>query len=200
MWKETVRTEQKARFQALELQAGDEMGERAWELAAAQWNQFPEDIRVDLPSARVFGRILGLFRTGATLKKRKLLRLELSAQEIADLLGYSKSTIEAALRWLGCGTIEYRGDVFGKGIGLIHRARRTAWAFLEGRFQKVYRTSKTLLTLFGRMVCGLGARDDERRKEQQKVKSMAQKAAAATPPSPASPSTSPRREEQHVQG
>ena len=68
LWRDTVRTEQLARLNALELQPGDEHGDRAWELAHEQWRDLPDHARIDLPSARVFGRVLGLFRTGATIK------------------------------------------------------------------------------------------------------------------------------------
>ena len=68
LWRDTARTEQLVRLRSLELQPGDEYGERAWQLAFEQWRQLPEEARVDLPSPRVFGRVLGIFRTGATLK------------------------------------------------------------------------------------------------------------------------------------
>ena len=92
--------------------------------------------------------------------------LELSVQEIAKLLKYSKSTIEAALRWLGSGPIEHLGRQVARGIGLIHRARRTGLAFLEGELQRVYRTSKLGLTVFGRLLLGLVDRDGERKQEK----------------------------------
>ena len=150
LWSDATRAEQLARLRALELQAGDDYGQRAWDLAHEQWQNLPEWARVDLPTPHVFGRLLGLFRTGATLKTGKLLRLELSAEEIADLLGYSKTTVEAALRWLGAAPIEYHDDQLARGLGLIHRGRRTAWAFLEGHMRRVYRTSRTILTTLGR--------------------------------------------------
>ena len=141
LWRDTTRVEQLARLRELELQAGDEFGLRAWELAHEAWRQLPDTARIDLPSPRVFGRVLGLLRTGATLKTGKLLRLELSAEEIAELLGYSKSTVEAALRWLDSGPIEHQGAQLARGLGLIHRGRRTAWAYLDGQLRRVYRTS-----------------------------------------------------------
>ena len=162
LWRDTVRTEQLARLRALELQPGDDFGERAWQLAYEQWRQLPDEARIDLPSSRVFGRVLGLLRTGATLKTGKLLRLELAAQELAELVGYSKSTVEAALRWLGSEPIEYAGQQLARGIGLVHRGRRTAWAYLKGRLQRIYRTSRLVLTLFGRVTLGLDSPDEDR--------------------------------------
>ena len=198
LWRDHVRVEQLARLKALELQVGNDYGQRAWEMAQEAWRQLPEEARIDLPSPHVFSRVLGLFRTGATLKTGKLLQLEISAEEIADLLGYSKSTIEAAMRWLDSGPIDYMGDQLARGLGLIHRGRRTAWAFLEGKMQRVYRTSKTVLTGLGRLVLGLGDRYDERLDEKRQARAhakrpapsqqpAAQSAAASTPASTSDP-------------
>ena len=173
LWRDHVRAEQLVRLKALELQAANDYGQRAWEMAREAWRQLPEHARVDLPSPHVFSRVLGLFRTGATLKTGKLLQLEISAEEIANLLGYSKSTIEAAMRWLDSGPIDYMGDQLARGLGLIHRGRRTAWAFLEGKMQRVYRTSKTVLTGLGRLVLGLGDRYDERLDEKRQARAHA---------------------------
>ena len=181
LWRDHVRAEQLARLKALELQAGNDYGQRAWEMAHEAWRQLPEQARVDLPSPHVFSRVLGLFRTGATLKTGKLLQLEISAEEIANLLGYSKSTVEAAMRWLDSGPIDYMGDQLARGLGLIHRGRRTAWAFLEGKMQRVYRTSKTVLTGLGRLVLGLGDRYDERLDEKRQARAHAR----AKPETPA---------------
>ena len=183
LWRDHVRTEQLARLKALELQAANDYGQRAWEMAHEAWRQLPEQARVDLPSPHVFSRVLGLFRTGATLKTGKLLQLEISAEEIADLLGYSKSTIEAAMRWLDSGPIDYMGDQLARGLGLIHRGRRTAWAFLEGKLQRVYRTSKTVLTGLGRLVLGLGDRYDERLDEKRQARAHARAKPEAPAPS-----------------
>ncbi len=161
LWSDAVRVEQRLRLQSLELQHG-EWGERAFAMASEQWRQLPAGVRIDLPSPRVFSAVLGLFRTGATLKQGKLLRLELSAEDIGALLGYGKATIEAALRWLGCETIEYQGMQVSRGLGLVHRGRRTAWARLEGTLRRVYRTSRLILTGMGRMLLGLPAREEER--------------------------------------
>ena len=63
-----------------------------------------------------------------------------------------------------------------RGLGLIHRGRRTAWAYLAGKLQRVYRTSRMVLTLMGRMLLGLGARkkeyDEERRAISKKQKNQ----------------------------
>ena len=195
LWQDAVRTEQLARLHALELQPGDDYGMQAWNLAYEQWRNLPEDTRIDLPSPHVFGRILGLFRTGATIKSGKLLRLEISAEDIGELIGYSKTTVEAALRWLSVGPIEHQGVQLARGLGLIHRGRRTALGYLDGVLRKLYRTSRTVLTLLGRMLLGLGERDQERKREQREAKERAkQDAKAATPlaavPAAASESTS----------
>jgi len=166
LWQDTTRTEQLARLKSLELQPCDEPGQQVWKLAHEAWHNLPEGVRIDLPSARVFGRVLGLFRTGATLKSGKLLRLELSAQEIAELVGYSKATVEACLRWLGCETIEHQGIQVTRGLGLLHRGRRTAWAFLEGVRQRIYRTSRIVLTLLGRLTLGLAEHASQRKQRR----------------------------------
>jgi hypothetical protein len=182
LWQDALRVEQLARLDELELQPGDEYGQHAWNLAYELWRNLPEGARIDLPSPRVFGRVLGLMRTGATLKSGKLLRLEISAEEMAELLGYSKSTVEAALRWLDSGPIEYEGTQIARGLGLIHRGRRTAWGYLDGIFRRVYRTSRTVLTLLGRMLLGLGPRDEERKREQREAKARIQRDAKAPAP------------------
>lgn len=194
LWRDTTRVEQLARFRALELQAGDDYGQNVWQVAYEAHRDLPDGVRIDLPSPRVFGRVLGLFRTGATLKNGKLLRLEISAQDIADLLGYSKATVEACLRWLESGPIEYLGQQVARGLGIIHRGRRTAWAFLEGIKRRVYRTSRLVLTLFGRVALGLGDRDEERKKERRQQRRQQKQQ------SPAPTAELASREQKHVQG
>ncbi|MFC1611764.1 hypothetical protein ACFL6C_12450 [Myxococcota bacterium] len=149
------------------------------------------------PSPRVFGRVLGLLRTGATLKSNKLLKLEISTQEMADLVGYSKATVEAALRWLGSGPIEYRGEQVSRGLGLVHRGRRTAWAYLKGQLQRVYRTSKLVLTMLGQVLLGLGDADAQRQKDKQQARARAWAVSRSN-----APKEKPvhRREQEHIQG
>lgn len=166
LWKDNIRTEQLNRLAKLELQPGDEMGNTAHGQALLLWQQLPAGTRVDLPSPRAFGRTLGLFRTCATIKDRKIIQLELSAEEIAGLVGYSKSTIEAVLRWLGCNRIDYEGQKVSHGLGVLHRGRRTAWAYIRGKLQRVYRTSRITLTSLGRMLLGLGLRAKERLRDK----------------------------------
>ena len=108
LWRDHGRVEQLARLKSLEIQHGD-YGQKAWDLAHREWRQLPEGSRIDLPSPRVFSAVLGLFRTGATLKNGKLIQLELSVAEIAEVVGYTKTTAEAALRWLGSAQSRTRG-------------------------------------------------------------------------------------------
>ncbi len=187
LWRDTTRTEQLIRLGALQLQTERELGAEAWELAHLAWRNLPKWARIDLPSHRVFAAILGLFRTGATLKKRKILLIELSVQQIAKLLKYSKSTVEAALRWLASGPIEHHGQQVTRGLGLIHRARRTGLAFLEGELRRVYRTSKLGLSVFGRLLLGLVDRDEERK--QEKAKEHAENKKPKAPQAPTSQPT-----------
>jgi len=159
LWRrhDTRRAEQLARLKSLELQAGDGYGQQAWEQARLLWQNLPEGIRIDLPSPRAFGRVLGLFRTCATVKSNKISGLELSAEEIAALIDYSKSTVEAVLRWLGSDTIEYEGAQVSRGLGILDRVRRTGPALIDGALRFVYRTSRIILTLVGRALLGLAA-------------------------------------------
>jgi hypothetical protein len=158
------RAEQLARLSGLELQGGYDYGLRVWEQAKLLWQNLPEGVRVDLPSARAFGAVLGLFRTCVTLKKDKIAQLELSVEEIARLVGYSKATVEAVLRWLGCESIEYAGAQVSRGLNILHRGRRTGPALVPqtigGKIVRtlrmVYRTSRIVLTLVGRALLGLG--------------------------------------------
>ncbi len=191
LWQETKRVEQLARLKALQIQTDPKLGGRAWSEASLLWNNMPEDARagIVLPGPDMFAWVLGVFRTCATLKKRKMLVLELSAQDIADVIKKSKSTVEAVLRWLACGPIEYKGAQVGRGLGIIHRGRRTAWAFLEGVLRRVYRTSKIVLTFVGRLLLGLTSLEDERKLEQEasaqpRKKSKEPKASTSRPPHP----------------
>jgi len=195
LWKDTTRVEQLARLGALELQSGDDYGSKAWQMAEQAHRDLPNGVRIDLPSPRVFGRVLGLFRTGATLKSGKLIRLELSIQEIADLVGYSKATVASCLRWLGSEAIDYEGQPVARGLGFIHRGRRTAWAFLDRVRKRVYRTSRLILTLYGRLALGLGDRSLERKKEKRQQRHQQKQTHKESPPAVEVE----RREEQHVQ-
>ena len=181
LWREHTRVEQFARLNKLQIQTCDEAGFQAHEMARLIHRQLPEEARIDLPSPRVFSRILGLFRTCAQLKKGSIHRLELSAEEIAALVGYSRTTTESALRWLGCAPIIYKGNRYGEPLKIIHRGRRTAPAFVSGVFRFVYRTSRLVLTNAGRLLLGLGMRRAEGRKQKYR------EAAAATPKPPSPP-------------
>ncbi len=160
--------EQLARLKALQIQADLKLGGRAWSEASLLWNNMPDDARagIVLPGPDMFASVLGVFRTCATLKKRKMLALELSAQDIADVVHKSKSTVEAVLRWLGSGPIEYKGEQVSRGLGIIDRARRTGLAFLDGILRRVYRTSKIVLTFIGRLLLGLPSVEQERKRAQ----------------------------------
>lgn len=159
LWRrhDTRRTEQLARLKSLELQAGDGYGQQAWKQARLLWQNLPEGMRIDLPSPRAFGRVLGVFRTCATLKQNRISALELSAADIAALVDYSKSTVEAVLRWLGSETIEYEGAQVSRGLGVLDRVRRKGPALVDGALRFVYRTSRIVLTIVGRALLGLAA-------------------------------------------
>ena len=184
LWRDTTRVEQLARLKALQIQADPELGARAWNDAHLQWENLPDDAQagIDLPSPDMFAWVLGVFRTSATLRNRKMLVLELSAQDIADVLHKSKSTVEAVLRWLGSGPIEYKGEQVSRGLGIVHRARRTGLAYLEGVLRRVYRTSKIVLTLIGRALLGLPSAEDERKREKARAQPRKQSKAPASQP------------------
>ena len=184
LWRDTTRVEQLARLKSLQIQADLERGGRAWNDAHLLWENLPDDARagIDLPSPDMFAWVLGVFRTSATLRNRKMLVLELSAQDIADVLHKSKSTVEAVLRWLGSGPIEYKGEQVSRGLGIVHRARRTGLAFLEGVLRRVYRTSKIVLTLVGRALLGLAAVEDERKQEKARAQPRKQSKSPASGP------------------
>lgn len=162
LWKghDKHRTEQLARLKALQLQHCENHGATVREQALLLWRQLPDTARVDLPSEHVFAALLGLFRTCAMLKDSPIGRLELSAEEIAELVTYSKSTVEAALRWLSCETIDYRGIQVARGLGIIHRGRRTGAAMVDGALKWVYRTSRIVITFLGRTLLGLPTEDE----------------------------------------
>jgi len=159
-------------------------------MALARWRVLPDSVRIDLPSPRAFARVLGVYRTGATLKKRPLRRLELSVREISELAGYSQTTTAAVLRWLGCESLEYGGARVAAGLGVIHRGRRTAWGYLRGARQRLYRTSRSVLTAIGAALLGLKRTitDDKHRRPRELTPML-------TPPAPP-----PRSEATHIEG
>jgi hypothetical protein len=155
LWREPTRVEQAARLGGMQIQTCDEAGRTAWEQAHRLWLQLPAGVRVDLPSWRVFARVLGVYRSAATLRNQPMQQLELSGAEIAKLAGYGKSTVEAALRWLGSEPVRWFGMVVAQGLGYVERGRRKAKAYLKGTLRDVYRTSVTALSVLGRGVLGL---------------------------------------------
>ena len=179
LWKDTRRIEQRAllgSFRSLQFEESRASGLRVRELALAAVQSFtasvPEfDVRVDIPSADTFSLILGVYRAAACSHSKKLRALELSADDIAKLIGRSSSVVKAALRWLGCGAIKYKGRHVADGFGFIHRARRTALAKLDGVLSRVYRTSRSVVTNLGRALLKLPigeALDAARRKQDLK--------------------------------
>ena len=80
-----------------------------------------------------------------------------------------------------------------RGLGMVHRGRRTAWAYLEGQLRRIYRTSKLVLTSMGRMLLGLGAREDERQAKRRAQTSRRGEA----PPAPMAASTAEHPPPQH---
>ena len=199
LWSDKVRVEQRIRLKALELQPGDEYGQQAWELGNEAHRNLPEWVRLDLPRSRVLGRILGMLRSGATVKEGKILRFEVSAKDIAERLGISKSTVEAALRWLSCGPIIHHGEQISRGLGLIHRGRRTGLAFLDGKLRQVYRTSRIVLTALGRILLGLGAVDEQKAEKKRKARQYRKTNKSRTPISKPQ-AQPPQAELEHIQG
>jgi hypothetical protein len=190
-WNEAKRAEQKAYLSSIKIQWDLRHGYAAWAIAAEAHRNLPEGVRVDLPTPKIFAQIIGLVRTCATLKKKKWFRVELSAGDIAELLRLSKATVEAALRWLSSGPIEYHGEQVSRGIGYIHRCRRTGAAYLGGVLRKVYRTSVTVLTEMGQALLGLAKEATKKVFDNFKAK-MAKK----TPKLEAKPTA----ELEHIQG
>ena len=139
LWRDANRVEQRARLGGLTIQTCDEAAKVVWETASAICAQLPQGVRIDLPSRRVFARVLGVYRSAGSLVKRPILTLELSVQEIANLAGYSKSVVEAALRWLGSEPITYFGLQIAHGLRYIDRRRRKAHAYLKGNATQIAR-------------------------------------------------------------
>ena len=207
LWSDKVRMRQLARLKKLRTLQFDECrsaGRLAWAEAKRiqanlplTWQDEkgePHPVRVDIPSPDVFALVLGVFRAGATLKsgksEGKILRLELSAGDIARLIRRSKSTVEAALRFLDCSRIVYKGADYGRALGILHRCRRYGPAFLDGERRFVHRTSSIVLTLVGRLHLRLPYRADERRVEQRQAKACApRQPPAAAPRAPTADAT-----------
>lgn len=180
-----MRMRQLARLKKLRTRQFDESrsaGRIAWAEAKRLQADMPLEVpdvdgneramRVDVPSPDVFALILGLFRAGATLKAGKgdgkIIELELSAGDIAELIGRSKATVEAALRLLSCARVVYKDIDYGRALGILHRRRRYGRAFLDGRLRWIHRTSSIVLTLAGRALLQLPERREERLRERFK--------------------------------
>lgn len=124
-------------------------------MAQERRRALPGGVEVGVPSARVLTAVLGLYRTGATLRRGRLLTLELGLEELAELLGVAKSTVALAVRWLGCEDFEAAPGVMVRALGFVQRVRRAAMAELDGVRRKVYRTSKSFLTEIGKQLLGV---------------------------------------------
>ncbi len=122
--------------------------------------RFREPVRIEVPSERLLARVLGLLRSLVTMKNGYY-RMELSAEEIGELLHASASTVKAALRVLGCNRLRYKGvDADVAPAGILHRARRTCDGVKDGVRQRLYRTSAIALTHTGRSMLRLPMGED----------------------------------------
>jgi hypothetical protein len=155
LWNDRCRHTQVKRFEALQVQTCDAAGQSVWDLIQEQLRSVPPEVRIDVPSPRVFSRVLGVYRTAVMLKKDPMRVLELSAEEIARLAGYSKSQVEAALRWLGDQPITYLGKQIALGLGFIKRTTRKGKLMICNTVRGVFRTSLTQLSAIGRSLIGL---------------------------------------------
>jgi hypothetical protein len=156
-WNDHCRKNQVGRFEKLQVQVCDGAGQQLWDIIQEQVRTFAPGVRVDVPSPRLLARLIGLYRTGATLKCDPMLELELSAEEIARFTGYCKSQVEAALRWLGDASITYLGEVVAQGLGVIERTARIGKIKMCKVVRGVFRTSLTKLSALGRGIAGLVA-------------------------------------------
>ena len=57
-----------ARLKFLEIQSCDEPALQMWESCRLAHSNLPAGVRIDLPSQRAFARVLGVYRSAATLK------------------------------------------------------------------------------------------------------------------------------------
>lgn len=162
-WSEHRRIHQWGRLRkkyGFRVQDAEEAGREAHKLCLLRWRSLPSDVRssVKLPSWRVFANVLGLMEGTRTLAN-PILQLDLALRQMAEILKYNRQTICAAMRWLGTQCIRYAPrhmqiherdkEEFCRGIGWLHRARRTGYAYIDGKRTKVYRTSLMVLTSEG---------------------------------------------------
>lgn len=196
LWVDAVRTVQLGRLRRLELQVSRREGLVAWHRAQEQRKQLPEGVRVDLPSPRVLGAVLGLWRSGSCLKRGRLETIELALTELAELVGVSKSVICDALRWLGCDDWEAAPGVWVRALGYLQIVRRAGPArVIEGgveRVREIFRTSKRFLTELGQALLGLTplqrvaryAQRHERRVRREDQRAAVRRELERPPPEP----------------
>lgn len=146
---EDERKSQYLRLSRLRLQDCDKAAIDVYRRAKQQIDRLEPGVRIDLPSTRVLSSILAVFRCGAAIKNDAMLHLELSARELALRTKYSKSTIEAALRWLRPDPIRVKGKIVAHGLGIIQCQVRKGIALVGDHLMGVYRTSIRSLTVAG---------------------------------------------------
>jgi len=178
--RDDVRKSQRRRIRHLQKQDCDTQGKEVWRLARELAVEIPTGMRraVTVPSWRVFAAILAMFRCLATLKKAEgpILVLELSAKEIAEKVGYSRSTVQAALRWLCDDPIHVWGVWVASGLGILNRKKRFAMAMFDGQPAPASITSTIHLTLRGKILLHLipGRKEKtqppQRRRQRRKTK------------------------------
>lgn len=153
------RKRQRNRLRHLQKQDCDAYGKEVARLIEHVLAEIPVGIRkaIDVPSWHVFAAILALIRCAATLKKGDgpIPVLELSAAEIAAKAGYSRSTIQAALRWLCGDPIHVWGVWVADGIGVLLRRKRYAVALVNGQPKMASRTSTIEVSVTGKLLLGL---------------------------------------------
>ena len=133
-WNESKRRAQMRRFEGgIEPQYCDDIAHALWQQIKEQVAKLEPGVRLDVPLPRLLSRLLGVYRAAATLKMDPMKLLELSVAEIARIAGYSKSQVEAAMRWLGTSVIYYKGKPVAKGLGIIERTVRKGRVTFCGR-------------------------------------------------------------------
>jgi hypothetical protein len=108
-----------------------------------------------VPSAYSFGGVLAFL---CVTNEFGMTELELSVQDIATRIGRCTKTVERVLECL-------------RAIRWLERPRRLGWGAINRVWQRMYRTSITVLTALGRAALGIGQKSNQTQPKRPRLNS-----------------------------
>ena len=103
--------------------------------------------------------MLGFFKNWYSFEDQRQVWLDLSAAQLASLIGIAESTLHEVLRWLGVGPVlDASGVKIGEGLGLIGSEVRCERLTVDGKFEFRRVPSARWLTPEGMEAAGMTRR------------------------------------------